>query len=31
MAEMLIYNDALSDADLTALYNNYLKPRWGLP
>lgn len=31
IAEMLVYNEALSDADLTALYNNYFKPRWGLP
>lgn len=31
LMELLIYSSALSDSDSDTLYDNYLKPRWGLP
>lgn len=31
MAELLVWNFCLSDVDMDNLYENYLKPRWGLP
>lgn len=29
--EIIIYSRLLSDAELDALYDNYLQPKWGLP
>lgn len=31
MAELCVWNSHLSDTDMDNLYDNYLKPRWGLP
>jgi hypothetical protein len=31
VAEICIYTASHSDADLDALYDNYFRPRWGLP
>ena len=31
ICEIVTYDVARSDADLTALYNNYFKPKWNLP
>lgn len=30
-AEIVIYTNFVSDGSITNLYNNYFKPRWGLP
>ncbi len=31
MCEAMIYNTLLSDANMDTLYDQYLKPKWGLP
>lgn len=31
MAELLVWNHYLTNTDMDNLYDNYLKPRWGLP
>lgn len=31
MAEICVFDNYITDGDLTSLYNEYLKPRWGLP
>jgi hypothetical protein len=31
MAELMVWNSFLTNTDMDSLYDNYLKPRWGLP
>lgn len=31
LGEVIVYTNFLSNTDCDSLYNNYLKPRWGLP